>query len=162
MILSSSHSVIYRYISPVSPADVLTEKNHALILPLMDKKGRTLQIRRVLFMHCRLPYFLGSSQHYNNSIYPSVPCTRIRCPSFISWVAFSTPTTAGRPYSRAITAPWVISPPTSVTRPFMDTNNGVQPGSVKEVTNISPSSRSAFSMFKMTRALPSITPEENR
>ncbi len=43
---------------------------------------------------------------------------------------------------------------------FMDTNNGVQPGSVKEVTNISPSSRSAFSMFKMTRALPSITPEE--
>ncbi len=42
----------------------------------------------------------------------------------------------------------------------MDTNNGVQLGSVKEVTNISPSSRSAFSMFKMTRARPSITPEE--
>lgn len=31
------------------------------------------------------------------SIYPSVPCTRIRCPSFISLVAFSTPTTAGKP-----------------------------------------------------------------
>ncbi|MCY8023220.1 hypothetical protein [Bacillus licheniformis] len=34
----------YRYISPVSPADILTEKNHARILPLMDKKVRTLQI----------------------------------------------------------------------------------------------------------------------
>ena len=42
----------------------------------------------------------------------------------------------------------------------MDTNNGVQPGSVNEVTTISPSSRSASSMFKMTRARPSITPEE--
>jgi len=42
----------------------------------------------------------------------------------------------------------------------MDTNNGVQLGSVKEVTNISPSSRSASSMCKMTRARPSITPEE--
>jgi hypothetical protein len=50
-------------------------------------------------------------------------------------VAFSTPTTAGKPYSCAITAPWVISLPTSVTKPFMDTNNGVQPGSVKEVYN---------------------------
>ena len=85
---------------------------------------------------------------------------RIRCPSFIILVAFSTPTTAGKPYSRAITDPWVISPPTSVTRPFMDTNNGVQLGSVKAVTNISPSSRSASSSFKMTRARPSITPEE--
>ena len=42
----------------------------------------------------------------------------------------------------------------------MDTNNGVQLGSVKEVTNISPSSKSASSRFKMTRARPSITPEE--
>ena len=66
--------------------------------------------------------------HYNISIYPSVPCTRIRCPSFISFVAFSTPTTAGKPYSRAITAPCVMSPPTSVTNPFIETNNGVQPG----------------------------------
>jgi hypothetical protein len=36
---------------------------------------------------------------------PSVPSTRIRCPSRIRRVAFSTPTTAGKPYSRAITAP---------------------------------------------------------
>ncbi len=46
-------------------------------------------------------------------MYPSVSCTRIRCPSRISRVARSTPTTAGRPYSRAITAPWVTRPPTS-------------------------------------------------
>jgi hypothetical protein len=39
------------------------------------------------------------------STYPSVPFTRIRCPSRIRRVAFSTPTTAGKPYSRAITAP---------------------------------------------------------
>jgi hypothetical protein len=64
------------------------------------------------------------------STYPSVPCTRIRCPSRISRVACSTPTTAGKPYSRAITAPWVIKPPTSVTRPVIATNRGDQLGSV--------------------------------
>jgi hypothetical protein len=78
-------------------------------------------------------------------MYPSVPCTRIRCPSRISRVACSTPTTAGKPYSRAITAPWVIRPPTSVgggrsrtgrhpghglTRPVIVTNRGDQLGSV--------------------------------
>src|SRR5579884_494967 len=42
------------------------------------------------------------------STYPFVPFTRILCPSFISLVAFSTLTTAGRPYSLATTAPWVI------------------------------------------------------
>ncbi len=57
-------------------------------------------------------------------------CTRIRCPSRISRVACSTPTTAGKPYSRAITAPWVIRPPTSVTRPVIATNEGDQLGSV--------------------------------
>src|ERR1041384_2746778 len=80
-------------------------------------------------------YPYGIFSYYNISIYPSVPCTRIRCPSFISLVAFSTPTTAGKPYSRAITAPWVISPPTSVTRPFMDKNNGVQLGRSEEHTS---------------------------
>ena len=64
------------------------------------------------------------------STYPSVPLTRIRCPSQISLVACSTPTTAGKPYSRAMTAPWVIRPPTSVTRPLIATNAGVQLGSV--------------------------------
>lgn len=59
---------------------------------------------------CKAPYRI--------SIYPPVPFTRILCPSLISLVAFSTPTTAGKPYSRAITAPWVIRPPTSVTRPL--------------------------------------------
>ena len=65
-----------------------------------------------------------------SSTYPFVPWTRIRCPSRISRVACSTPTTAGRPYSRAITAPWVIRPPTSVTRPLIATNRGVKLGSV--------------------------------
>src|SRR5690625_5442045 len=46
-------------------------------------------------------------------------------------------TTLFRSYSRAITAPWVISPPTSVTSPLIETNNGVQLGSVNEVINIS-------------------------
>jgi len=36
----------------------------------------------------------------------------------------------GMLHSRAITAPWVIRPPTSVTRPLMATNAGVQLGSV--------------------------------
>ena len=45
-------------------------------------------------------------------------------------VARSTPTTAGKPYSRAITAPWVIRPPTSVTSPLIATNRGDQLGSV--------------------------------
>ena len=34
--------------------------------------------------------------------------------------------TAGKPYSRAITAPWVIRPPTSVTSPVIATKSGVQ------------------------------------
>ncbi len=34
-----------------------------------------------------------------NSTYPSVPLTRIRRPSWMRWVASSTPTTAGRPSS---------------------------------------------------------------
>jgi hypothetical protein len=94
------------------------------------------------------------------STYPSVPWTRIRCPSRISRVAFSTPTPAGKPYSRAITAPWVIRPPTSVTSPVIATNSGVQLGSVKAVTRMSPASRSASAMSRMTRARPSMVPAE--
>src|SRR3989442_1009792 len=93
-------------------------------------------------------------------MYPSVPFTRIRCPSRISRVACSTPTTAGKPYSRAITAPWVIRPPTSVTRPVIATNRGDQLGSVWAVTRMSPASRSASAMSRMTRALPSMVPAE--
>jgi hypothetical protein len=50
-------------------------------------------------------YLSGWPGQGKTSTYPSVPCTRIRCPSRISRVACSTPTTAGKPYSRAITAP---------------------------------------------------------
>jgi hypothetical protein len=56
-----------------------------------------------------------------------------RCPFPISPVACSTPTTAGKS-SRAITAPWVIRPPTAVTRPVIVTNRGDQLGSVLAVT----------------------------
>jgi len=65
---------------------------------------------------------------YRISIYPSVRFTLIFCLSFISFVTFSTPTTAGRPYSRVITAPWDIAPPTSVTSPAIVTKTGVQLG----------------------------------
>src|SRR5437588_4903924 len=92
---------------------------------------------------------------FKYSTYPSVPLTRIRCRSRITRVACSTPTTAGKPYSRAITAPWVIRPPTSVTRPVIATNRGDQLGSVCAVTRMSPGSRSASAMSRMTRARPS-------
>src|SRR5829696_3908303 len=66
-------------------------------LELLDRSHRsTIEARR------------GHRRQDRISTYPSVPCTRIRWPSAISRVASTTPTTAGKPYSRAITAPWVI------------------------------------------------------
>lgn len=64
-------------------------------------------------------------------------------PSLISAVAQTTPTTACNPYSRVITEPWVIMPPTSVTSAAIDTNTGVQLGSVNRVTRVSPFSMRA-------------------
>src|SRR5437660_1057966 len=78
----------------------------------------------------RVDNLTGLDRYGRISTYPPVPCTRICCPSRIRRVACSTPTTAGKPYSRAMTAPWVIRPPTSVTRPAIATNRGVQLGSV--------------------------------
>ncbi len=75
-------------------------------------------------------------------------------------VAPSTPTTAGSPYSRATTAPWVMVPPTSVTRAAMVTNTGDQLGSVKVVTRTSPGPSSASAMSRTTRARPSTTPPD--
>jgi hypothetical protein len=75
-------------------------------------------------------------------------------------VACSTPTTAGKPYSGAITAPWVIRPPTSVTSPVIARNRGDQLGSVYAVTRMSPASRSASATSRMTRARPSMVPAE--
>src|SRR5436305_10429036 len=43
---------------------------------------------------------LSTVAHASIPTYPSVPCTRMRCPSLINRVAFSTPTTAGEPYIR--------------------------------------------------------------
>src|SRR5262245_31251028 len=72
----------------------------------------------------------------------------------------STPTTAAKPYSRAITAPWVMRPLTSVTRPVIETNRRDQLGSVCVVTMMSPGSRSAWAMSRMTRARPSMVPAD--
>jgi hypothetical protein len=60
--------------------------------------------------------------------------------SLISFVAFSAPTMAGKPYSGAITTPCVIKPPTSVIFSFMDTNNDVYLGFVNVSTIITFSS----------------------
>ena len=57
----------------------------------------------------------------------SVPCTRIRCPSRISRAKCCTPTTAGTPWSHAITAPR-SSDPTSDARPLIATNGCVDLG----------------------------------
>src|SRR5205823_7040801 len=92
----------------------------------VSRPARTLRVRKPL-EDVYLWALRGSGRI---STYPSVPCTRIRCPSRMSCVACSTPTTAGKPYSRAITAPWVIRPPTSVTRPLIARNRGAQLGSV--------------------------------
>ena len=51
-------------------------------------------------------------------------------------------------------------PPTSVTRPRIATNTGVQLGSVYAVTRISPVSRSASAMSRITRARPSTVPAD--
>src|SRR5438093_838696 len=105
------------------PSEELTERHHGRATSRPDGGrpgfGRTLRMS-----------LLGVISQGRISTYPSVPCTRMRCPSGISRVASTTPTTAGKPYSRAITAPWVIRPPTSVTRPVIATNSGVQLGSV--------------------------------
>ena len=67
-------------------------------------------------------------------------------------VARGTPTTAGMPYSRATTAPWLLAPPISITSPPAVRNSGVQPGSVDGATRISPGSRRAPTGSRMTRA----------
>jgi hypothetical protein len=71
----------------------LTQKDQLPSIVLAGRYGRAFSV----------------SQSGRISTYPSVPCTRVRCPSGISRVASTTPTTAGEPHSRAITAPWVIS-----------------------------------------------------
>ncbi len=46
---------------------------------------------------------------------PRPPSTRSRCPSLMREVALPVPTTAGKPYSRATIAAWLIEPPMSDT-----------------------------------------------
>ena len=74
----------------------------------------------------------------STTIRPPVPSTRTRWPVLRRVVASWTPTTAGMPYSRATTEPWVISPPTSITSPPAARKSGVHDGSVPGQTSISP------------------------
>ncbi len=55
---------------------------------------------------------------------PRPPSTRIRWPSLIFCVAVPVPTTAGRPYSRATIAAWLIEPPMSDTAAAIFWNTG--------------------------------------
>ena len=71
-----------------------------------------------------------------------------------------THTTAGMPYSRATTDPWVINPPISITRPPAIMNSGVHAGSVWGATRISPGRRVCALGSVMTRANPSTDPAD--
>jgi hypothetical protein len=73
-------------------------------------------------------------------MYPSVPCTRMRCPSLINHGAGN-------------------HQPTHLGHQALDGHEqGL--GSVKVVTRISPASSSASAMSERTRARPSTTPAE--
>src|SRR5699024_11410984 len=78
--------------------------------PLSCHEKKDLGLRRLSYHSYRhTPYIFKFVYtivyNYSISIYPSVPFILILCPSLIIFLAFSTPTTAGKPYSRAITAP---------------------------------------------------------
>ena len=83
---------------------------------------------------------------------PPAPSTVTSAPVMMASVARGTPTTAGMPYSRATTAPWLLAPPISITSPPAVRNSGVQPGSVEGATRISPGSSRAPTGSRMTRA----------
>src|SRR6185437_13338367 len=69
---------------------------------------------------------------------PRPPSTRIRAPSLILVVALPVPTTAGRPYSRATIAMWLIDPPMSLTAAAIFWKIGLQVGFVTWHTRMSP------------------------
>ncbi len=78
-----------------------TSANQATAFPLSTSRLMRPRVR------ARLP---GSSPC------PRPPSTRMRWPSLIRCVAVPVPTTAGRPYSRATIAMWLIDPPMSRDR----------------------------------------------
>jgi hypothetical protein len=74
-------------------------------------------------------------------------------------VALPVPTTAGRPYSRATIAAWLIEPPMSDTAPAIFWKMGAQVGFVTWHTRMSPGCRREISSTDFTtRAGPSTTP----
>ena len=92
---------------------------------------------------------------------PSPPSTRMRWPSLMRRVAVPVPTTAGRPYSRATMAAWLIEPPMSDTAAEILRKIGDQVGLVTWHTRMSPSSKREISSTDFTtRAVPSTTPRD--
>ncbi len=90
---------------------------------------------------------------------PRPPSTRMRWPSLIREVALPVPTTAGRPYSRATMAAWLIEPPMSDTAAAIFWKIGAQVGFVTWHTRMSPFCRREISSTDFTtRAGPSTTP----
>ena len=69
---------------------------------------------------------------------PRPPSTRMRWPSLMRDVAVPVPTTAGRPYSRATMAAWLIEPPMSDTAAAIFWKIGAQVGLVTWQTRMSP------------------------
>src|SRR3569833_1809143 len=72
-------------------------------------------------------------------VLPSAQLKVIISPSFIFTVAFSVPTIATAPNSRAMIAAWLVRPPLLVTIPATFFKIGSQSGLVVSVTRISPS-----------------------
>ena len=68
---------------------------------------------------------------------PWLPSRVMVCPFLKSVVAFLTAVTAGMPYSRETTAPWLRIPPVSVMSPESFLKIGVQAGSVFRVMRMS-------------------------
>lgn len=64
-------------------------------------------------------------------ITPLFASIEIKSPDLNILQAFLTLTTQGNPNSRAITAPWLISPPISVINPPIIGKYGLQPISVE-------------------------------
>src|SRR6185295_19858102 len=69
---------------------------------------------------------------------PAVASTATRSPSFNRHVTPWTLAMAGRPYSRAMIAPWDSVPPISTTSPAASPMSGAIPGSITDATRISP------------------------
>ena len=100
-----------------------------------------------------------SRDSVSRSTRPAVPSIAMVLPSGIRRVAPGTPSTAGMPHLRQITAACDSRPPVSVTTPAARSSSTVHPGSVNRQTRIAPFSRPiASSTAWATRATPRTAP----